>query len=99
VQEDAAGKLDIVFDDLGEEPLKNIARPVRVYRIAASASSSVVAAPVPLTVPDKPAVAVLPLSNMSTDPEQECFANGIAEDVTNALSWANRRSKTRSKRA
>jgi adenylate cyclase len=86
VQEDAAGKLDLTFEDIGEQTLKNIARPVRVFRIAASGPSLVIAAPVPLTLPDKPSVAVLPFTNMSGDPEQEFFADGIAEDVITALS-------------
>jgi adenylate cyclase len=85
VQEDATGKLDLVFEDIGEQLLKNIARPVRVFRLAASASSPVTAAPVPLTLPDKPSIAVLPFTNMSPDPEQEFFADGIAEDVITAL--------------
>jgi adenylate cyclase len=86
VQEDAAGKLDLAFDDIGEQQLKNIARPVRVFRIAASAPSPVTAAALPLPLPDKPSVAVLPFTNMSADPEQEFFADGIAEDVITALS-------------
>src|SRR5262249_31277976 len=85
VQEDAAGKLDITFEDIGEQQLKNINRPVQVFRIAASATAPVATAPVPLTLPDKPSVAVLPFTNMSGDPEQEFFADGIAEDVITAL--------------
>jgi adenylate cyclase len=85
VQEDAAGKLDLAFEDLGDQQLKNITRPVRVFRIVA-APSLVTVAPVPLTLPDKPSVAVLPFTNMSADPEQEFFADGIAEDVITALS-------------
>jgi adenylate cyclase len=86
VQEDALGKLDLAFDDLGEQRLKNIARPVHVFRILADALSLVTVAPVPLTLPDKPSVAVLPFTNMSADPEQEFFADGIAEDIITALS-------------
>jgi adenylate cyclase len=86
VQEDAAGRLDLSFEDMGERQLKNIARPVRVYRIVASSRSPAVAAPVPLTLPDKPSVAVLPFANLSGDPEQEFFASGIADDVITALS-------------
>jgi adenylate cyclase len=82
VQEDAAGKLALAFEDIGEQQLKNIARPIRVFRVAASGPSSAVTAPVPLTLPDKPSVAVLPFNNMSGDPEQEFIANGIAEDVS-----------------
>src|SRR5262249_26672106 len=86
VQEDAVGKLDLALEDIAEQQLKNIARPVRVFRIAVSASPPVTAAPVPLTLPDKPSVAVLPFTNMSGDLEQEFFADGIAEDVITALS-------------
>jgi adenylate cyclase len=88
VQEDAAGKLDLTFEDLGEQQLKNIARPVRVYRarLCRRADDSLEAAHPSLTVPDKPSVAVLPFTNMSSDPEQEYFADGIAEDIITALS-------------
>jgi adenylate cyclase len=88
VQEDAAGRLDLAFEDIGEQALKNIARPVRVFRVhpdrVAEAANYI---PQPsLTLPDKPSVAVLPFTNMSNDPEQEFFADGIAEDVITALS-------------
>jgi adenylate cyclase len=85
VEEDAAGKLDLAFEDIGDQKLKNITRPVRVFRIIAGAPSLVTVAPVPLTLPDKPSVAVLPFTNMSADPEQEFFADGMAEDVITAL--------------
>jgi len=86
VQEDAAGKLDLTFDDLGEQAIKNIARPVRVYRIATGAVSATAQETPALALPDKPSIAVLPFANMSSDPEQEFFADGIAEDVITALS-------------
>jgi len=86
VQEEVAGKLDIAFDDIGEPELKNIARPVRVYRVAARRVAPPSAPPAALPLPDKPSVAVLPFTNMSGDPEQEFFADGIAEDVITALS-------------
>jgi len=88
VQEDAAGKLDFAFEDMGEQQLKNIARSVRVYRVHGNqpAGRSVDTVHASLTLPDKPSVAVLPFTNMSTDPEQEFFADGIAEDVITALS-------------
>jgi adenylate cyclase len=80
-------RLPFGFDDLGEQQVKNIARPVRVYRVrAASAKSPSTSAPLGLPLPDKPSVAVLPFTNMSADPEQEFFADGIAEDVITALS-------------
>jgi adenylate cyclase len=86
VQEDAAGKLDLSFVDIGEQELKNIARPVRVYRVATERDAEAATEPVPLPLPDKPSVAVLPFVNKSGDPEQEFFADGIAEDIITALS-------------
>jgi adenylate cyclase len=86
VQEDAIGKLDLPFDDLGEQALKNIARPVRVYRVATDPVSATAPATLALSLPDKPSVAVLPFTNMSSDPEQEFLADGIAEDIITALS-------------
>jgi len=86
VQEDAAGKLGLSFEDMGEQALKNIARPVRTYRVATGAVSATVQETPALALPDKPSVAVLPFTNMSADPEQEFFADGIAEDVITALS-------------
>jgi adenylate cyclase len=85
VQEDAAGRLDVGFTDLGEQTLKNIARPVRVFRVESeSVSTATTEAPLPL--PDKPSIAVLPFQNISGDPEQEVFADGMVEDITTALS-------------
>jgi len=86
VQEDAAGKLDLAFEDLGEQVLKNIVRPIRAYRIATGAAPATAVATPALPLPDKPSVAVLPFTNMSADPDQEFFADGIAEDVITALS-------------
>jgi adenylate cyclase len=87
VQEDAAGKLDLAFEDMGQQQLKNIARPLRVYRVRAErVGETTVAAQPSLALPDKPSIAVLPFANMSVDPEQEFFADGIAEDVITALS-------------
>jgi adenylate cyclase len=77
------GKIQAEFRDAGEQVLKNIGRPVRIYRAAAV---SPVAAATGLLLPDKPSIAVLPFTNMSNDPEQEFFADGIAEDVITALS-------------
>ena len=77
-------KLDIVFDDAGEQNFKNIGRPVRVFRVR---DRGVAAGQRPtLAFPDKPSIAVLPFRNLSADPEQEYFADGIAEDITMALS-------------
>jgi adenylate cyclase len=84
VQEDAAGRLDLVFKDAGEQQLRNIARPVRAYHVALDRRTH--DAPTALPLPDKPSVAVLPFQNMSGDPEQEYFADGMVEEVTTALS-------------
>jgi TolB-like protein/class 3 adenylate cyclase/Flp pilus assembly protein TadD len=88
VQEDAAGRLDLAFDDMGEQTLKNIARRVRVYRvrgIAAAKSPSAPATPVP-PFPEKPSIAVLPFQNITGDPEQEYFVDGMVEEIITALS-------------
>ena len=81
-------KLDISFEDLGEQQVKNIARPVRVYAIRpgdalAPTAGKTSAAPLPL--PDKPSLAVLPFQNMSGDPEQEYFADGMVEEITTSI--------------
>jgi class 3 adenylate cyclase len=91
VQEDVAGRLDLAFDDMGEQSLKNIARPVRVYRVRlATAENTPKVTPTEsgpaLTLPDKPSIAVLPFTNMSGDPEQEYFADGMVEEIITALS-------------
>jgi adenylate cyclase len=86
VQEDVAGKLDLAFDDLGEQALKNIARPVRAYRIATGAGSATAPETPALPLPDKPSIAVLPFTNMSGDAEQEYFADGMVEEIITALS-------------
>ena len=84
VQEDAAGKLDLVFEDLGERELKNIARPVRVFRVGPSKARLDAVPTLPL--PEKPSIAVLPFANLSGDPEQEYFADGMVEEIITALS-------------
>ena len=84
VQEDARGKLDLVFEDLGEQRLKNIAWPVKVYR--AQLGTEVAALRPALALPDKPSIAVLSFENMSADPEQTYFADGMVEEITTALS-------------
>src|SRR5580693_3436830 len=79
-------RLPFVFEDLGEQQVKNIARPVRVYRVReAGATAKSPAAPT-LPLPDKPSIAVLPFANMSGDPEQEYFADGMVEEFITALS-------------
>ena len=81
------GKLDIGFEDRGEQQLKNISKPVRAYAVRAGAHSAptegLSAAP---RLPDKPSIAVLPFENMSGDPEQEYFADGMVEEIITALS-------------
>src|SRR5262249_44471759 len=82
-------RLVLAFEDLGEPELKNIARPVHVYRVrnaTAPIELPVVVWPRPLPLPDKPSIAGLPFANMSSDPEQKFFADGIAEDIITALS-------------
>jgi adenylate cyclase len=89
VRDQVRDRLDYTFDDLGEQQIKNIARPVRVYRVrdrAVPVGQPLPGSPQPLPLPDKPSVAVLPFTNMSGDPAQEFFADGIAEDIITALS-------------
>jgi adenylate cyclase len=86
VRADAAGKVDVAFDDLGEQSLKNIARPLRVYRVRLGAATATDTPAPALALPDKPSIAVLPFQNMSGDPEQEYFADGMVEEIITALS-------------
>ena len=87
VYEDISGKMKLAFVDLGEQQLKNITQPVRVYRISGDllAATQAIARPA-LVLPDKPSIAVLPFKNLSGDPEQEYFADGMVEDITTGLS-------------
>jgi TolB-like protein/class 3 adenylate cyclase/Tfp pilus assembly protein PilF len=87
VHDQVRDKLDLGFEDLGERQLKNIARPVHVFRIAASAIGLRTQSATPaLALPDKPSIAILPFTNMSGDPEQDYFADGMVEDIITALS-------------
>jgi TolB-like protein len=78
------GKIDVLCDDLGERELKNIAQPVRVYRVRLQAAKPQI--DLSPTLPEKPSIVVLPFQNMSGDPEQEYFADGMVEDIITALS-------------
>ncbi len=90
VHDDVRDRLDAVFKDTGEQELKNIARPVQVWHWSHAATSIAAAretvGDVALPLPDKPSIAVLPFNNMSSDPEQEYFADGISEDIITDLS-------------
>ncbi len=85
VQRQIDGKLDHAFEDLGEQSLKNIEKPVRVFALRPSRPKSV-DEPRPTERTEKPGVAVLPFTNMSGDPEQEYFSDGITEDIITELS-------------
>ena len=84
--EQVRDRLDLAFDDLGEQQVKNITRPVRTYVVALGASSRA-AQPVgaPLPLPDKPSLAVLPFRNLTGDAEQEYFVDGMVEEITTAI--------------
>jgi TolB-like protein/class 3 adenylate cyclase len=110
VYDQVRGRLDCAFADIGEQALKNITRPVRVYRVHDTLAHPVAGAPgsplsrtagegaarqrreagegetAALPLPDKPSIAVLPFENMSGDPEQEYFADGMVEEIITALS-------------
>src|SRR6516165_8965599 len=77
-------KVDVRFQDVGEQQLKNIPRPVRAYQVWPSGAAASLRLTLPL--PDKPSIAVLPFKNMSGDPEQEYFADGVVEEIITALS-------------
>jgi adenylate cyclase len=87
------GKVDITFEDMGSQSLKNIAEPMRVWRIMINGLTTPRVATYsfpnnaePLALPDKPSVAVLPFQSMSGDPDQDYFVDGIVDDITTALS-------------
>jgi adenylate cyclase len=93
VRDQVRDKLAFSFEDMGEQQVKNITRPIRVHRIVLgekpNRSEPVMGAPrqnPPLALPDKPSIAVLPFQNMSGDPEQEYFADGMVEEIITALS-------------
>jgi len=87
VQDQIGTKLPLSFTDLGEQQVKNIAQPIKAYRIRGETSPTgipIVGSSLPL--PDKPSIAVLPFANISGDPEQEYFADGVVEEIITALS-------------
>src|SRR5436190_622247 len=99
VHDQVRDRLDCVFEDLGEQNLKSIARPVRVYRVESGigprasrplsgvdAGGTAAVVPTARPLPDKPSIAVLPFQNMSGDPEQEYFVDGMVEEIITALS-------------
>ncbi len=85
VREDAESALDIAFDDAGIQNFKNMGRLVPVFRVRPRGSRASSRDKAPLALPDKPSIAVLPFQNMSGDPEQDYFADGIVEDIITAL--------------
>ena len=87
VYSEVEGKLDVGFEDRGEQQLKNISKPVRAYSIRAELRSGLTERPsVSLPISDKASIAVLPFQNMSGDPDQEYFADGMVDEITTALS-------------
>ena len=84
--EQVEGKTHLDFQDIGEHEVKNIARPVRAYRVVVRGQATPVTPNEARATPDKPSIAVLPFDNLSGDPEQEYFVDGIAEDLITALS-------------
>jgi len=89
VHDQVRDRINVCFDDKGEIALKNIARPVQVFAISGAKESKTTVSPESkpaLALPDKPSIAVLPFTNMSGDPEQDYFADGIVEEIITALS-------------
>ena len=87
VYEEVRDRTELAFEDLGEQEVKNIDRPVRTWRWSGAGSAGpTVTRSEPLPHPEKPSIAVLPFDNMSGDPDQEFFADGVAQDIITALS-------------
>ena len=89
VHDQVRDRINVCFDDKGEIALKNIARPVQVFAISGAKELKTTVSPESkpaLALPDKPSIAVLPFTNMSGDPEQDYFADGMVEDIITALS-------------
>jgi len=83
IHNEVEGKIDASFEDRGEQQVKNITRPVQMYAVRPAGAAEVAMS---LPLPDKPSIAVLPFQNMSGDPDQEYFADGMVEDIITALS-------------
>ena len=89
IHDQVVGKIDAYFADLGDQTVKNIARPIHVYSVQGDTNRSV---PAPsetdtaLRLPDKPSIAVLPFQPMAGDPDQDYLADGVVEAITTALS-------------
>ena len=86
VHEEVVGKVDCAFHDMGTQSVKNISRKIRAYSVRPPETGVTSPATPDLALPDKPSIAVLPFQNMSSDPEQELFADGIAEEIITTLS-------------
>jgi adenylate cyclase len=86
VRDQVRDKLDFAFEDMGEQSVKNIARPVRVYRVRDPGAGAPNRSPPSLCVPEKASIAVLPFANLSGDPDQEYFADGMVDEIITALS-------------
>jgi TolB-like protein/class 3 adenylate cyclase/tetratricopeptide (TPR) repeat protein len=93
IHSEVEGKVEATFEDRGEQQVKNITRPVRIYAVRSATAAISFASTIaaidnvrPLALPDKPSIAALPFQNMSGDPEQEYFADGMVEDIITALS-------------
>ena len=86
VRDDVAGKIGFVAEDIGPQALKNISGPVHVFRVRPEPAVPAQSVTEPPPLPDRPPIAVLPFANMSGDPEQEYFADGVAEDIITELS-------------
>lgn len=86
VQEDAQGRVDVGFDDIGEQTLKNLARPVRAYRVLLDGGAADLGRRPALALPDKPSIVVLPFQSFGGEAEHDYFTDAITEDVVTALS-------------
>ena len=86
VYDEISGRIDLGFQDIGEQQLKNITRPVRAYKARLESAASLAVAAAESAVSEKPSIAVLPFQNMSGDPEQEYFADGMVDEIITSLS-------------